>query len=235
MIFDRIYYPLLVLFFGITGNLLYFKYFSKTKYSIEFKKRTITILTIRLSVFMFCLVLFGSINVHFGIFIGVFVYGLYLLYQVLKRRESPVKAIFYLTLSGMVIPEYFCSSWHSIFSIFFFPVMLFAMGYISRNPWDNPYWYEIAITEAKKELKTDCVYTSRPIILTRHVPFPFLVYYRGIRIWFKREKVIFKISEKAYNRLDKPELKLFATKFADRILDAKYPTFDQVRYPGKNI
>jgi hypothetical protein len=61
------------------------------------------------------------------------------------------------------------------------------------------------------------------------------VYYRGIRIWFKREKVIFKISEKAYNRFDKPELKLFATKFADRILDAKYPTFDQVRYPGKNI
>ncbi|HOO33780.1 MAG TPA: hypothetical protein PK466_14685 [Thermotogota bacterium] len=218
----------LVVFLAI--QLIYMLLLSRGKVSKEYLKNNTVYKMIAISVM---LIIMNFVDYRY-IFIGLLALYTYIIikwiFNVVKGRETATRLLLF---TGVYVPillsNFFPKPWNGILMMIGCPMSLIFLWHTYKNPYYNACWLDTVINEIMEGVNKGCNYTSRPIVLERESSQPFIVTYKGIKIWFKKEYIIFKISENYFNKLGRPDLKSLAERVSEKILDTKYPTSNKMK------
>lgn len=212
----------LIIFVAV--QFIFMKLLSRGKVSKDYMKNNTLTKLIAVSAM---LIIMNFVDSQY-IFIGLLALYTYIVikwtYNVIKGRDTIIRLLLFI---GVYIPillgNFVPKPWSAILMSIGFPMSLLFLWHTYKNPYYNACWLDTLINAITKDIKKECAYTARPIIIEREIPKPFIVTYRGIKIWFKKDRMIFKIKEKYFNKLGRPDLKELAEKVSERIIQEKFP------------
>lgn len=216
-----------IITFIITFLLTFFSIqFFITHGKIKFKKEFLRIFIVIAIVLVITFFLEKSpeynsdINTYF--FIGVIIFAVFSFFLNVKRGYSFVFS--FLSAASIIclmISFNFEGILFGIFYSFGMGISVFSLYLVWKYPFHNCKWLEGLAYEVSEKIQTKGKYSSKPIIIKINSSKTFLTGNRNLKIWFKKDHVVLKISKKFHKNLNYPNLEDFSELFLREIINYK--------------
>jgi hypothetical protein len=96
---------------------------------------------------------------------------------------------------------------------------IYGFYIIRKNPYYYYEWINSIVEETINEIDEKGIYSSKPFIIKIDNQKEFFTKGKGIKIWFKKDKIIYKMHRKKFYKLGEPKLDLFYSKLTEKILE----------------
>ena len=144
------------------------------------------------------------------------------IYNSVKKRDS-IKRYLYSIL--VYIPLFMMNFFQdnpiviNILAFIPLPMALLYFVFLYRYPFYSQYWVEGSIDEILSQVEKGCGYSPKPITVFKSTGKRFITGCRGLKIMFREEKTIVRMSRKYHKACGSPNLKEFSDRITEKIIE----------------
>ena len=144
------------------------------------------------------------------------------IYNFVKKRDSMKRYIYFILVYIPLFMMNFFQDNSAVTTILAFiplPMAVFYFVFLYRYPFYSQYWVEGSIDEILSQVEKGCGYSPKPITVFKSTGKRFITGCRGLKIMFREEKTIVRMSRKYHKACGSPNLKEFSDRITEKIIE----------------
>lgn len=148
---------------------------------------------------------------------------LFVVYLIIMSFIKKVpKDYYYPILAGFIfyaIANFFDNILSMVFMIMGIACFFYGFYIMRKNPYYHYEWITNVVNEVAKNITEKGTYSSKPYIVKSENRKEFFTSGKGIKIWVKKDKIIYKINKKLFHQIGEPKLDLLFNNLTKIIIE----------------